>query len=76
MQFSLRYYTTLAELFAIPLMTGVNTAIPAKFGSETVLSRIKPPMLGNGVRMRAYHSKMSGGNEESQLIKETYESAF
>lgn len=28
-----------------PLMTGVKTAMPAKFGLVTVLSRIKPPTL-------------------------------
>ena len=31
----------------LPLMTGVNTAMPLKLGSLTVLSRISPPMLGD-----------------------------
>lgn len=30
---------------SLPLMTGVKTAMPAKFGLVTVLSRIKPPTL-------------------------------
>ena len=29
----------------LPLMTGVKTAMPAKFGLDTVLSRIRPPTL-------------------------------
>lgn len=29
----------------LPLMTGVKTAMPSKFGSVTVLSRMSPPML-------------------------------
>lgn len=36
--------------FYSPLMTGVNTAIPSKFGLLTVLSRIKPPILGKKKR--------------------------
>lgn len=32
---------------SLPLMTGVNTAMPTKFGLVTVLSRIKPPTLEN-----------------------------
>lgn len=28
-----------------PLMTGVKTAMPAKLGSDTVLSKISPPTL-------------------------------
>lgn len=30
---------------SLPLITGVKTAMPAKFGLVTVLSRIKPPTL-------------------------------
>lgn len=30
---------------SLPLITGVNTAMPTKFGLVTVLSRIKPPTL-------------------------------
>lgn len=30
---------------SLPLMTGVNTAMPTKFGLVTVLSKIKPPTL-------------------------------
>lgn len=33
-------------IFYSPLMTGVNTAIPSKIGLLTVLSRMRPPMLG------------------------------
>lgn len=29
----------------LPLITGVKTAMPSKFGSVTVLSRMSPPML-------------------------------
>lgn len=33
-------------------MTGVKTAMPAKFGLVTVLSRIKPPTLPGDMRVR------------------------
>lgn len=33
-------------IFYSLLMTGVNTAIPSKFGLLTVLSKIRPPILG------------------------------
>lgn len=35
----------LSQPHSLPLMTGVKTAMPAKFGLVTVLSRIKPPTL-------------------------------
>lgn len=34
-----------ADAKASPLITGVKTAIPAKLGSETVLSKMRPPTL-------------------------------
>lgn len=39
----------LSKLHNLPLMTGVKTAMPAKFGLVTVLSRIKPPTLQRDV---------------------------
>lgn len=34
-----------ADAETLPLITGVKTAIPAKLGSETVLSKMRPPTL-------------------------------
>lgn len=42
-------------IFYSPLMTGVNTAMPSKFGLLTVLSRIRPPILG---RRQQYKSEL------------------
>lgn len=38
----------LSLTFNSPFMTGVKTAMPSKFGSLTVLSRIRPPKLKLG----------------------------
>lgn len=42
---------------SLPFMTGVKTAMPAKFGLVTVLSRIKPPTLQ--CHMRASHTQIT-----------------
>lgn len=47
---------TALHSFYSPLMTGVNTAIPSKFGLLTVLSRIRPPTLGEGRVQQIRHS--------------------
>lgn len=47
----------LSQPHSLPFMTGVKTAMPAKFGLVTVLSRIKPPTLQG--HMRVSHTQIT-----------------
>lgn len=45
--------------YSLPLITGVKTAMPAKFGLVTVLSRIKPPTLEVEVRVNSWKTSFN-----------------